>query len=1090
MTRTVKDIEQVVMMNPKMWVKRVTSVARFDVHLLAGSLLFFSLTLSPSPHLREAEAAAGSTSISPTGGTGSSASLGTLITSGSSTVPTNLCTASCVITGGTRAGTNLFHSFGDFSVGALDGARFQTGLVNPAPDASVTNILGRVTGGNVSSIFGNINSASFYPSANLFLMNPAGFLFGANATVNVGGMVAFTTADYLRLTDNARFNSVPNPTADALLSSAPVAAFGFIGSNPAAINFEGGQLTVAEGTGLALVGGDINLLPDSSGTPSGITASGRTLILTSVASSGEAAADTGIPAAGMSLGTITLDQGASLSTVGDLSVGDGSGGAISIRGGQLMATSANISSGPAEGSAGSGGAITIDVTDSATFTDSFVNTAPVAFSFAGSAGPVSITAGNNLTMTNTFIDASSQFAGGDGGSVALTASGLVSLTDSFIGTGAYETSAPGNGGAVTISGKDVAFNNSSIGTDINASPDVVSTASLGEVRPGSVNISAENTVTFSGSLFGDAGIPVINASALNTLMDLSPVKVTGRAVNLSNGTINVGIDNGSGAGLVSPGNAGTIEIRGNTIDLSQFNLSAANIGLFESTGRGGSVLLRGVINVRADSIHVTTAEIGTQATTGGGGGLIELQTRMLTISGGSLLRTETFGRGAGGTISVNGAENVTIESGSRVLTDAHGNTSPKGDFGTAGDILIETQNLALVSGGQIEARGLPLSTGSAGNITVQGTSGAANSILVDGLGSGIFSTTEGTGSGGNINLFANSVTVQNGGTLSAITSGLAPTATGGVITVGVNALSLSSGGTITAASTAAGPAGNIIVQGLASLAQSVSIDGSGSGIFTTTAGAGAGGNIAVNANSVALQNGARVSSSSTGAGVAGNIQINAGSALAMTNSSVTTEANQSSGGAIKITTNPDGTVQLTDSVISASVLDGTGGGGSVNIDPQFVILNHSSILANALFGPGGNIFITTNLLLPDSASIISASSQFGQQGTVIIQSPISPASGKITPLGQKPLLSTSLVNQRCAALAGGNSSSLTVAGRDTLPAEPGSWLSTPLALASVSENKGLEAKTEDKAPLLSLRQIAPPGFLTQVFAVESSGCQS
>ena len=75
----------------------------------------------------------------------------------------------------------------------------------------------------------------------------------------------------------------------------------------------------------------------------------------------------------------------------------------------------------------------------------------------------------------------------------------------------------------------------------------------------------------------------------------------------------------------------------------------------------------------------------------------------------------------------------------------------------------------------------------------------------------------------------------------------------------------------------------------------------------------------------------------------------------MTNSTVTTEAHQASGGAIKITTNPNGTVQLTDSMISASVLDGTGGGGSVNIDPQFVILQNSQILANAVFGPGGNI---------------------------------------------------------------------------------------------------------------------------------------
>ena len=97
-----------------------------------------------------------------------------------------------------------------------------------------------------------------------------------------------------------------------------------------------------------------------------------------------------------------------------------------------------------------------------------------------------------------------------------------------------------------------------------------------------------------------------------------------------------------------------------------------------------------------------------------------------------------------------------------------------------------------------------------------------------------------------------------------------------------------------------------------------------------------------------LTNGASISASSTGAGNAGNIQINAGNQLAMTNSKVTTEAHQASGGAIKITTNPNGTVQLTDSTISASVLDGTGGGGSVNIDPQYVVLQNSQILAQAV----------------------------------------------------------------------------------------------------------------------------------------------
>jgi large exoprotein involved in heme utilization and adhesion len=215
----------------------------------------------------------------------------------------------------------------------------------------------------------------------------------------------------------------------------------------------------------------------------------------------------------------------------------------------------------------------------------------------------------------------------------------------------------------------------------------------------------------------------------------------------------------------------------------------------------------------------------------------------------------------------------------------------------------------------------------------------------------------------------------------------------------------------------------------------------------------------------------------------------------MTNSSVTTEALQSSGGAIKIITPPSGTVQLTDSTISASVLDGTGGGGSVNIDPQFVILQNSQILAQAVQGPGGNISIATNLLLPDTTSVISASSQFGQQGNIVIQSPVSPASGKIVPLGQKPLIETSLVSQRCAAVADGKSSSFTVAGRDALPAEPGGWLtsSLPLVGSTVTEpDMGIGvSEPAGEMPILSLRRIAPPGFLTQSFAVGSSaGCAS
>ena len=153
------------------------------ISLLVVMLLLLSLVQFSPSSFPKAEASP-PTAISPTGGTGSPASLGTKVTPLS---PTNLCTASCVITGGTRVGTNLFHSFGLFSIGGGDTATFQNTQVNGVFPLTA-NILARVTGGQTSNIYGTLRTADF-GNANLFLMNPTGFLFGPNATVNVGGMV-------------------------------------------------------------------------------------------------------------------------------------------------------------------------------------------------------------------------------------------------------------------------------------------------------------------------------------------------------------------------------------------------------------------------------------------------------------------------------------------------------------------------------------------------------------------------------------------------------------------------------------------------------------------------------------------------------------------------------------------------------------------------------------------------------------------------------------------------------------------------------------------------------------------------------------
>src|SRR5687768_7294817 len=84
------------------------------------------------------------------------------------------------ISGGTTAGTNLFHSFGAFSVPSGGSATFN------GPQ-STTNVISRVTGGAPSSIDGRISSRGAMPNANFFLLNPAGVMFGAGASIDVGG---------------------------------------------------------------------------------------------------------------------------------------------------------------------------------------------------------------------------------------------------------------------------------------------------------------------------------------------------------------------------------------------------------------------------------------------------------------------------------------------------------------------------------------------------------------------------------------------------------------------------------------------------------------------------------------------------------------------------------------------------------------------------------------------------------------------------------------------------------------------------------------------------------------------------------------
>jgi filamentous hemagglutinin family protein len=157
------------------------------------------------------------------------------------------------ITGGETVGTNLFHSFSQFSLPQNETANFQT-------PAAIANVLSRVTGGSASVINGQIQ-LSGNTGANLYLMNPSGIIFGPNATLSVPASFVATTGTAIGFQDNVAsnvnyFNAVGN-NVYANLTGGPTSLLFPPGATGAIVNL--GNLTVPAGENntLALFGNTV-----------------------------------------------------------------------------------------------------------------------------------------------------------------------------------------------------------------------------------------------------------------------------------------------------------------------------------------------------------------------------------------------------------------------------------------------------------------------------------------------------------------------------------------------------------------------------------------------------------------------------------------------------------------------------------------------------------------------------------------------------------------------------------------------------------------------------------------------------------------
>ncbi|PSB16172.1 hypothetical protein C7B65_22340, partial [Phormidesmis priestleyi ULC007] len=165
------------------------------------------------------------------------------------------------IIGGAQRGQNLFHSFREFNVSAGRGAYFFN------PDATIQNILARVTGSNASTILGTLGTFG-QGSPNLFLINPNGMIFGANASLNVQGSFVATTANGVKFGDRGIFSATQPEIPSALLTIDP-SAFLFNQIPAGNIVVQANQpispdsdtlgLQVPNGESLLLLGGNVTI---------------------------------------------------------------------------------------------------------------------------------------------------------------------------------------------------------------------------------------------------------------------------------------------------------------------------------------------------------------------------------------------------------------------------------------------------------------------------------------------------------------------------------------------------------------------------------------------------------------------------------------------------------------------------------------------------------------------------------------------------------------------------------------------------------------------------------------------------------------
>ncbi|KOP26347.1 hypothetical protein AMR41_10955 [Hapalosiphon sp. MRB220] len=671
------------------------------------------------------------------------------------------------ITGGTQAGSNLFHSFQEFSLPTGETAFFNNA-------ANIQNILTRVTGSSISNIDGLIRANG---TANLFLMNPNGIIFGQNARLNIGGSFLATTANSLKFADGKEFSAIPNNATTPLLTvSLPIGLQ--YGNNTGNIQVQGSKLQVNPGKSLALVGGNLQLNGGQ------ILAPGGRVELAGIAENNIIGLNTDNSFLSLSLPNDGQRKDVFLDNAAQVSVIAGNGGSIAINARNLNLLGASIVQAGIGSGKGSVDAKALDIDINATEAinvDASIISNTVQTKAVGDSGNINITTGS-LTLTSGGQLRTTTSGQGDAGDINIFARDTVVFDRmrSDSSTGAYTTVDPqavGEGGDINITTGSLFVKNAA----------AILARTQGQGNAGNINIVARDTVSFDGVSFNLENISGAASSVGSTAVSTA----VGNAASLNITTGSLFVTNGARliANTFGRGDAGNINIQArDRVVFDGFGLNGYSSGAVSSTentgiGKGGN------IHINTRSLSITNGGVLGARTRGkGDGGNIIVNAETLEATNGGQIFTTSFSSGKAGSITLNISDKITlagtdptylarlqqytpvivpnvspssglfantsetstgqggeliINTGKLNIRDQAQVTVSSAGSGVAGSLKIDADSIRLVNQGKISAD----TRGGAGNIIVR------SQDLILGNNSSI--TTNATGSnniGGNINI--------------------------------------------------------------------------------------------------------------------------------------------------------------------------------------------------------------------------------------------------------------------------------------------------------------------------------------------------